>query len=166
MTDGFISFALRVPSTNSFVVILCNSSPTDFFGIIKNLLKVLYDKPVVLKQPVHKKMETNIAQLGALKAVEEYKKMKADTAHYYIDWISMNFLAEQLLNLKRFDDARIISENNVAEFPQRDLVMLTMGNIYLALNRKDDAIKYYQETLKLTPGYVEAKTRLRELNVK
>jgi tetratricopeptide (TPR) repeat protein len=60
----------------------------------------------------------------------------------------------------------IISENNVAEFPQRDLVMLTMGNIYLALNRKEDAIKYYQETLRITPGYVEAKTRLRELNIK
>jgi CubicO group peptidase (beta-lactamase class C family) len=166
MTEGFISFALRVPSSNSFVVILCNSSPTDFFGIIKNLLKVLYDKPVVLKQPVHKKTEINIAQLGALKAIEEYKKMKADSAHFYIDWISMNFLAEQLLNLKRYDDAMIISENNVAEFPQRDLVMLTMGNIYLALNRKEDAIKYYQETLRITPGYVEAKTRLRELNIK
>jgi mRNA degradation ribonuclease J1/J2 len=55
--------------------------------------------------------------------------MKADSAHYYIDWISMNFIAEQLLNLKRLDDARIISENNVAEFPDKDLVMLTMGNI-------------------------------------
>ncbi|HPH86696.1 MAG TPA: serine hydrolase [Ferruginibacter sp.] len=166
MTEGFISFALRVPSTNSFVVILCNSSPTDFFGIIKNLLKVLYDKPVVLKQPVHKKMETNIAQLGALKAVAEYQKMKADTANFYIDWISMNFLAEQLLTLKRYEDARIIGDNNAAEFPQRDLVMLTVGNIYLALNKKEEAIKYYQKALQLNPGYVEAQTRLRELNIK
>jgi CubicO group peptidase (beta-lactamase class C family) len=161
MTEGFISFAIRIPSTNSFVVILCNSSPTDFFGIIKNLIKVLYNKPVVLKQPVHKKTETNIAQLGATKAIEEYKKMKADSAHYYIDWISMNFIAEQLL-----DDARIISENNVAEFPDKDLVMLTMGNIYLALNRKEDAIKYYKLTLQLYPGYEESKTRLRELEGK
>ena len=122
--------------------------------------------PVTLKVPVHKKTETNIAQLGAAKAVEAYKKMKADSAHYYIDWISMNFIAEQLLNLKRLDDARIISENNVAEFPDKDLVMLTMGNIYLALNRKEDAIKYYKLTLQLYPGYEEAKTRLRELEVK
>jgi len=122
--------------------------------------------PVTLKVPVHKKTETNIAQLGAAKAVEAYKNMKADSAHYYIDWISMNFIAEQLLNLKRLDDARIISENNVAEFPDKDLVMLTMGNIYLALNRKDDAIKYYKLTLQLYPGYEEARTRLRELEGK
>ena len=163
MTEGFISFMLRIPSTNSFTIILCNSSPTDFFGITKNLIKTLYNKPVAIKQPVHKKMETYISQLGAVKAVEAYKKMKADTAHYYIDWISMNFIAEQLLNLKRYEDARIIAENNAVEFPDKDLVMLTTGNIYLALNRKEDAIKFYKRTLQLYPGYQEAKNRLKEL---
>ena len=166
MTEGFISFMLRIPSTNSFTVILCNSSPTDFFGITKNLVRVLYNKPVDLKQPVHKKMETFIAQLGAIKAVEEYKKMKADSVHYYIDWISMDFIAEQLLNLKRYEDAKTIAENNSAEFPDKDLVMFTMGNIYLALNRKDDAIRFYKKALQLYPGYQEAKNRLKELEDK
>ena len=166
MTEGFISFMLRIPSTNSFTLILCNSSPTDFFGITKNLVKVLYNKPVIIKAPVHKKTETNISQMGAANAVEAYKKMKADTAHYYIDWISMNFIAEQLLNLKRYEDAKIIAENNVTEFPDKDLVMLTMGNIYLALNRKEDAIKFYKRTLELYPGYEEAKNRLKELEGK
>jgi CubicO group peptidase (beta-lactamase class C family) len=163
MTEGFISFMLRIPSTNSCTIILCNSSPTDFFGITKNLIKVLYGKPVDLKQPVHKKMETLISKIGAVKAIEEYKKMKKDSTHFYVDWISMNFIAEQLLNLKRHEDARIISENNVLEFPDKDLVMLTMGNIYLALNRKQDAIKFYKKTLEIYPGYQEAKTRLKEL---
>ena len=166
MTEGFISFMLRIPSTNSFTIILCNSSPTDFFGITKNLVKILNNKPVSVKQPVHKKMETYIAQLGAEKAVGEYKKMKVDTAHYYVDWISMNFIAEQLLNLKKLEDARLIAENNVADFPDKDLVMFTMGNIYLALNRKEDAISFYKKTLQLYPGYQEAKNRLKELEGK
>jgi CubicO group peptidase (beta-lactamase class C family) len=165
-TDGFISFALRIPSTNSFAVILCNSSPTDFFGITGNLVKVLYNKPVNIKQPVHKAMETFITAKGATKAVEEFKKMNADTAHYYADWISMNFIAEQLLTLKRYEDARIISENNVAAFPGKDLVLLTMGNIYLALKRNADAVKFYKKTLAITPGYEEAKNRLKELEGK
>lgn len=166
MTEGFISFLLRIPSTNSFTVILCNSSPTDFFGITKNLIKTLYNKPVAIKQPVHKKIETYIAQLGAVKAVEEYKKMKADSAHYYIDWISMNFIAEQLLNLKRYGEALVIAENNAIEFPDKDLVMLTTANIYLALNRREDAIKFYKRTLEIYPGYQEAKNRLKELESK
>jgi CubicO group peptidase (beta-lactamase class C family) len=163
MTEGFISFVLRIPDTNSFIVILCNSSPTDFFGIVKNLIRVLYYKPIDLKEPIHKKIELSITQLGAVGAVEAYKKMKADTVHYYVDWISMNFIAEQLLKLKRLEDARILSENNVAEFPDKDLVMVTMGNIYLAHNRKDDAIKYYKKALELNPELEEAKNRLKEL---
>ena len=162
-TEGFLSFIRRIPSTNSFIVILCNSAPTDFFGITENLGKVLYNKPVHLKKPIHKAVEKLIASEGAIKAVEEYKRMKADSAHYYVDWISMNFLAEQLQTLKRYDDAKIIAENNVAEFPNYDLIMVTMGNIYLALNRKTDAIIYYKKALAIYPGYEEAKNRLKEL---
>ncbi|MGG9960733.1 serine hydrolase [Ferruginibacter sp. SUN106] len=166
MTEGFISFIRRIPSTNSFVAILCNSSPTDFFGITNNLYKVLYNKPVNLKQPVHKKMEMYIQQSGTAKATEEYKKMKADTAHYYIDWISMNFIAQQLYDLKRYEDAKVIAENNVAAFPDKDLVMVTMGNIYAALNKKEEAIRYYKKALAITPVYEEAKNRLKELEGK
>ena len=163
MTDGFISFIRRIPSTNSMVVILCNSSPTDFFGITTNLYKVLYNKPVVLKQPAHKKLESDIQKLGADKAITEYKKIQSDTANYYFDWISMDFIARQLLDLKRLEDAKIIAENNVAVFPDKDLILVTMGNIYLALNVKEAAVLYYKKALQITPQYEEAKNRLKEL---
>ena len=165
-TEGFISFMIRIPETNSMVVILCNSAPTDFFGITKNLLKVLYNKPVFLKEPAHKKMETVIANYIAEKAVAEYKKMKSDSSHYYVDWLQMYFLGEKLLSLKRYDDAKIIAENNAVEFPERDLVALSLANIYLALNRKEDAIKFYNKTLLINPENEEAKNRLKELMVK
>jgi CubicO group peptidase (beta-lactamase class C family) len=162
MTEGFISFFLRMPETNSMTVILCNSSPTDFFGITKNLVRILYNKPVELKEPVHKKMETLVAKQGAKKAVEEFATMSKDTSHFYVDWISMNFLAEQLLTLKRYEDAKIISENNAVAFPEKDLVMVTMGNIYLALDQKKQAAVYYKKALRLNPNFEEAKNRLKE----
>ncbi|CAN5455436.1 hypothetical protein BH09BAC3_BH09BAC3_15130 [soil metagenome] len=163
MTEGFISFFIRIPSTNSMVVILCNSSPTDFFGITRSLVKVLYNKPVVLKQPVHKAVETLIASQGVSKAVEEYDKIKKDTARYYVDWISMNFLGEQLLTLKRYEDARILCEQNAKEFPKYDLVLCTLAKSYQALGRDKEAILYFRKTLAINPGYEEAKSRLREL---
>ena len=162
-TEGFISFFLRIPETNSMIVILCNSAPTDFFGITKNLMKVLYNKPVVLKEPVHKTMENIIAKYGAEKAVTAFKIMTGDTAKYYVDWIQMYYLGEKLLSLKRFEDARIIAENNEAAFPERDFMALSLANIYLALNRKPEAIKYYEKTLLLNPESEEAKNRLKEL---
>lgn len=163
MTEGFISFLRRIPATNTMVIILCNSSPTDFFGITNNLLKQLHGIPVKLKQPVHKKMETLIVKQGPEKAVETYQQLKADTARYYVDWISMNYLAQQLYDLKRYEDARIIAENNVREFPGRDLVLYTMGTIYSALGRRQEAIQYYKKTLVVSPFYEEARNRLKEL---
>ncbi|MFN8356481.1 MAG: serine hydrolase [Spirosomataceae bacterium] len=165
-TEGFISFFLRMPETNSMVVILCNSAPTDFFGITKNLINVLHDKKVALKAPVHKSIETFIVNEGATRAVEEYKKMKKDTAHFYVDWLQMYYLSEKLYSLKRYEDARIIAENNAVEFPDRDYVALSLANIYLALNRKADAIQFYKKVLDLNPISEEAKNRLKELVVK
>jgi CubicO group peptidase (beta-lactamase class C family) len=163
-TEGFIAFMIRIPETNSMAVILCNSAPTDYFRIIKDLLKVLYNKPVELKEPIHKKMETIIAEFNAEKAVTDYKKMKIDTVHFYADWLQMYYLGEKLLSLKRFDDARIIAENNVIEFPKIDFIALSMANIYLALKRKEEAIKFYKKTLQLNPESEEAKNRLKELS--
>lgn len=164
MTDGFISFWLRIPSTNSMVVILCNSSPTEFFGITKNLVKVLYNKPVEIKQPAHKVMEKIVAAKGAAAAVTDYKRMKADSAHYYIDWLSMNYLGEQLYNLKRYEEARIIFENNAAEFPRRDLVLINLAKTLQELGKKEEAIHWYKKTLEVFPNFEEARNRLKELS--
>lgn len=164
-TEGFLSFLIRIPSTNSVIVFLCNSAPTHFFGIATNLLKVLYNKPVSLKQPVHKVLETLLATSNGAKAVEEYSKMKQDTARYYIDWLAMDQLGNQLYDLKRLEDARIIFENNAIEFPQRDLALFDLAKTYEKLGRKDDAIIWYKKVLALNPGYEEAKNRLKNLQI-
>ena len=162
-TEGFIAFFTRMPETNSMAVILCNSAPTDFFGIIRNLLRVLYDKPVQLKKPVHKMMETIMANGSAAKAVTAYQEMAKDTAQYYTDWLQLYYLGEKLFALKRVDDAKIIAENNVLAFPERDLLTLSLANIYLALQRKNDALEFYRKTLLLNPQNEEARNRLKEL---
>lgn len=163
MTEGFLSFLVRIPSTNSMIVILCNSSPTDFFGITGNLAKVLYNKPVVVKQPVHKAMETLIGSKGVVKAVEAYQVMQKDTVHYYVDWISMDFLGNKLYDLKRYEEARILFENNAAAFPDKDLSLYSLAKTYEALGRKEDAITWYKKVLAITPGYEEARNRLKAL---
>lgn len=165
-TDGFISFMVRIPETNSMAVILCNSSPTDYFGIIRNILRTLYNKPVIIKEPIHKKMETIIGKQGAEAAVSAYQKMKVDTAHFYADWLQMYYLGEKLLTAKRYEDARIIAENNVVEFPDKDYIALSMANIYLSLNKTAEAITFYNKTLTLNPGMEEVRNRLKELEKK
>lgn len=160
-----MAFYLRIPETQSLAFILSNCAPIDFFGIVKNILRVLHHKPVQLKAPVHKLMEPYIVQSGAARAVEVFQQMKQDTAHYYVDWLQLYYLGEKLFQLKRLDDARIIAENNAQEFPDRDYVALSLANIYAALNRKEDAIVYYRKALALNPVSDEARNRLKALGV-
>lgn len=162
-TEEFNAFIIRIPETNSMAVILCNSATTDYLGIIKSLLKIMNSKSVVLKKPVNKEMENIIGIANAEKAVKAFKEMKTDSANYYVDWVQMYYLGEKLLTLNRFEDARVIAENNVVEFPDKDLIALSLANIYLALNRKGDAIKFYRKTMQLNPVSDEAKNRLKEL---
>ncbi|MBL7722936.1 MAG: serine hydrolase [Chitinophagaceae bacterium] len=166
MTEGFLSFMIRIPSTNSLIVFLCNSSPTHFFGITTSLMRVLHNIPVVVKQPVHKAMELIIVKNGTLRAVEEYKRMKADTANFYIDWFAMNQLGDQLMNMQRYEDARLIYENNAKEFPDKDHVMVSLANACLKLNLEDDAVYWYKKALAINPNNEEAKNRLKELEDK
>jgi CubicO group peptidase (beta-lactamase class C family) len=163
MTEGFLSFMIRIPATNSLIVFLCNSSPTHFFGITSSLMKALYNLPVTVKQPVHKAMETIIVEGGTAKAIKEYKRMKADTANYYIDWLAMNQLGDQLFTMQRYEDARMIFENNTAEFPDRDYIMTSLAKTYEKLGRKADAIGWYKKAVALNPKNEEAKNRLKEL---
>ncbi|RFS17429.1 serine hydrolase domain-containing protein [Emticicia sp. C21] len=166
MTEGFLSFLIRIPSTNSLVVFLCNSSPTHFFGITQSLLRVLYNKPVQLKQPAHKAMETVIATKGTAEAVKAYPVYKKDTANYYIDWLAMDQLGNQLFADKRYNDALLIFENNAKEFPQRDLVLISIAKTYEVLKRKDEAIEYYKKAIVANPNNEEPKNRLKELERK
>lgn len=163
MTDGFISFMVRIPSTNSLVVFLCNSSPTHFFGIASSLMGVLFNKSVTVKQPVHKAMENMIAKEGTAKALEAYAGMKADTANYYVDWLAMDQLGNQLYNAKRYNEARMLFRLLTMEFPQRDLLFTDLAKTDEALNNKQDALENYKKALALNPKNEEARNRVKEL---
>lgn len=108
-------------------------------------------------------VENTIAKDGAQKAVLIFNQHKKDTANYYVDWISMNFIAEQLLTLKKYEDARIIALSNVEAFGDKDRVNVTMGNVYFETGKKQEAIPYYKKALSINAGYEEAKNRLKEL---
>jgi len=127
-------------------------------------MKALYDLPVTIKEPVHKALEPVIIKSGVAVAMQEYKRMKADTAHYYIDWLAMTQLGEQLFNMQRYEDARVVYENNAQEFPERDYIMTNLAKTYEVLGRQKDAITWYKKAIEINPKNEEAKNRLKALD--
>ena len=72
-------------------------------------------------------------------------------------------MGNQLYDLKRYEEAKVIFENNATEFPDKDLVLLSLAKTYQALGRKEDAITWYKKTIALGTANQEAKNRLKEL---
>ena len=162
-TEGFLSFLIRIPETNSMAVILCNSAPTDFFGITNNLVRVLYNKPVKVKKPVSKALASTIRKKGIEIAIKQYDALKQDTAHYYVEWWNIDQLGHQLYDLKRNNEALLLFEKNAREFPQQDIALISLGQAYEIVGRKEDAIIYYQKAISVNPNNEEAKNRLKNL---
>ncbi len=109
------------------------------------LVQILETNPIPWERVI---LESIIGKYNAETAVTADKKMKADTAHFYVDWLQMYYLGEKLISTKRYNDARIIAEYNVLEFPDKDYIALSMANIYLYLNRKEAAKRFYKKLLK------------------
>jgi len=163
MTEGFISFIVRVPETNSFIIFLCNSAPTDFFGITKSILKILNNKPVQLRQPVHKVVEQEISRHGVDAALKRYDVLKKDTVHYFVEWWNMDRVGHQLLDLKRYDEALVIFKKNAEEFPEHDIIFNSLGRAYEEMGRKEEAIVTYKKAISLNNKDEEARGRLKGL---
>ncbi|WP_295798036.1 beta-lactamase family protein [Mucilaginibacter sp.] len=166
MTEGFLSFIVRVPETNSFIIFLCNSAPTDFFGITKSLLKILYNKPVAIKQPVHKVVEQVISKYGVVAAIKQYDILKKDTAHFFVEWWNMDRVGHQLLDLKRYDEALLIFKKNAEEFPGHDIIFDSLGRAYEEMGRRDEAIATYKKAISINAKDEEARGRLKKLESK
>jgi CubicO group peptidase (beta-lactamase class C family) len=164
MTEGFISFLVRIPATNSMVVILCNSSPTEYNGICNNLIKILFNKPASVKEPLHKKMATIISSAGIDSAILFYDKYKNDTAHYDIAWWGIDQLGHQLYELKRYSEALRIFQKNEMTNPKRIIVLISLAKGYEATGNKKEAISVYQRILTINPNNQEAKSRIQVLH--
>lgn len=166
MTEGFISFIIRIPSTNSLVVFLCNASPTDFFGIAGNLIKALYKVPVKIKEPVHKVLARTIETKGIAAAVNDYDRLLKDTSRYYAEWWNIDQLGHQLMDRHRTAEAFQIFSKNAVQFPTRDIVFVSLGRCLEKMGKEEEARSNYQKAIALNPGNEEARTRLKLLDNK
>lgn len=68
-----------------------------------------------------------------------------------------------LFELARYAEARILSEQLVADEPGRAEACLNLGNVLVHTGKSKQGIKFYKKALELQPGYVEAHYNLATL---
>ena len=97
-------------------------------------------------------------------AIRRYREYKADPRHAYVDAEEqLNSLGYTLLEQERVQDAIAVFRLNAAEHPLSANVYDSLGDAYVKLGSKSEAIRSYRKSLELDPSNANARNRLQEL---
>ena len=97
-------------------------------------------------------MEQRIEESDIETALALYREMKsADPADYYFNESEFNEMAYRLIGRDRTVDALEILKLNVAAFPLSFNAYDSLGEAYLKLGNKDEAIRNYRKSIELNP---------------
>ena len=88
-----------------------------------------------------------------------YKKMGVPLD----DDMQLLYAGQRLMQEKRFDKALILYQTYTHDFPQIVVAWNDLGDVYLAINDKPNAIRCYQKALELRPSNPRATNALKKL---
>lgn len=126
------------------------------------------------------KIPYSVMRNGDVEMIDKYSKTNtAKWAKYGFDASAIlpeqrvNSLGYALLNRKEYDKAVKIFSYNIKRFPKSFNAHDSLGEAYLIMGDKENAIKYYKLAVKINPGDTEyakrvlqnSKDKLRELGV-
>jgi len=161
--QGFCALFTRIPSSNSSIIFLNNTSraylnamTTAITGILKD---TTYDFP---RKPLAKFMSEAIANDGIEKGIQFYKDHQ-DEADYRIDEVELIVAGYRLLHAGNAKDAVEVFKLSTEVFPDRDNPYDSYAEALMTLGKNEEAIKNYKKSLELNPNNNNAVEMLKKL---
>lgn len=162
---GFNLYFARIPEKNQVAVILNNTSDAPLKEIAKNIFCILngldYKMPQKsLAREMYKIMHKSGVET-ALKFFNE-KKMK-EKDKYAITESELNRMGYELMWEGKKTEAVAVFRLMADEFPTSGNAFDSLGEGYMNLGDKENAIKNYQKSLELNPQNANAEEMLKKL---
>jgi len=170
-TNGFRSLITRFPATGYLIVIFTNSHNEAAGGDRRGLniktmsdeiSSILFNKPYELPK---KSAANEIALIayfsGAEEAINRYNELKRSSYNdYYFSELEINIAAYALFDRhRRYDDALLLFEFNMKEFPKSYNVYDSLGWLYKNVGKNKLSLKYYKIGLEVYNKYPELNKR-------
>ena len=159
---GYQSFYLRSEGSEGCVIILNN---TNSGGLViemgRDLMEVLNGKPI--KRRLDDFLLPIADKDGTTAMVAAYEALGDKRSDYDLSERALNRLGYKLLGLKRVEDAIAVLGWNVEEYPNSANTYDSLGEAYRAAGQIEDAIRSYEQALRLNPKMPSAIKALEEL---
>jgi CubicO group peptidase (beta-lactamase class C family) len=99
---------------------------------------------------------------GVAQAMKDYTAERTKSGQM-ISESKMNELGYVFVGMKKVDDALVIFQQNILDFPQSWNVWDSLAEAYMDKGDKDLAIKFYEKSLQLNPDNANAAVQLKKL---
>lgn len=166
--SGFFANIVSLVEDNHTIIILGNNDGTPIYEITEKIKLTLYDMPYDLpRKSIIPIMLQSIEKQGIEIAISEYKNMKAAQKAIWTFRVNeLDDLAKELMKLGKKEEALLIYELNMEEFPDDFLPYFSLAEYYKLEKKKKKAIQFYKLALEKNPTNTTIKSRLKGLGEK
>jgi CubicO group peptidase (beta-lactamase class C family) len=164
--QGFCALFTRIPSSNSSIIFLNNTSRAFLNAMTTAITAILNDQPYDFpRKPTAKFMSEVIAKEGIEKGIQFYKEHK-DLSDYYIDEVELIVAGYRLLHAGNAKDAAEVFKLSTEVYPDNDNPYDSYAEALMTLGKNEEAIKNYKKSLELNPRNNNAVEMLKKLEGK
>lgn len=165
LIDGARAVITYLPEKDLAIVLLCNFGVTfPFHTFQRDLIKVLYGRPYQRpKRELSYHFSCDLDREGLEYAIERFRRLRRDTAHYQLSQSKLNEYGLSLLRRGRLEAAIAAFQLNAEAFPDSWAAHTSLAEAFLKARRPYYAILHYERSLGLNPTNRHCRRKLREL---
>lgn len=163
--DGFCAIITRIPSSNSSVICLSNVRRAPLNTMTKAIMGILYDKPYDFPKKSLAYTFFELANEKSPTQAFQFYKEHLNNKDYYLIEDEINIVSYRLLSSDRANTAATILRLGIESFPDAFNLYDSLGEVYLALDNKEEAIKNYKKSVELNPENTNGIKMLSKLGV-
>jgi len=161
--NGYRSSLKRIPSSQSSIALLSNTSYAFLNAISTAILGILYDKPYDFPlKPLALFMSRVVEKEGIDKGILFYQEHK-DSDEYYVSEQELIVAGYRMLHVGKAEEAAKVFKLSIEIFPDRDNPYDSYAEALMTLGKNEEAIKNYKKSLNLNPNNKNAKRMIEKL---
>lgn len=164
---GFNSLVVRFLNENKTIILLENVRRITYRHdeIVESIANILYGKPFVYpKKSLAMEMAVRLQRSGIDESMDLYKSYKNNSSDYYFSEREVNSVGYYLLyDTRKVKTAITLFKLNAMEFPKSGNAFDSLGEAYMVLGDKENAIANYSKSLELMPTNENAVETLKKL---
>lgn len=162
---GFSTYILRGIEEDKCLVLLMNNSTEYFWGLVKGMTALLYDRPATLPPLfIREVMGKGIAKEGVGPAIALYRQYKTERPKEFVfAEDQLNPLGYWLLEAGRVDDAVAVLRLNAEEYPGSANVYDSYGDALLASGDSAQALLNFRKAFGVDGSLIATSAKIEAL---